>query len=62
MGRTVGGVHAELGRRQREDQPAAARVDGVELERVAQERARGLGVGGERHEVGSADGRRHGRC
>jgi hypothetical protein len=38
------GMHSDLGRRQREDQPAVACVHALEAQHVAQERAGSLGI------------------
>ena len=51
----VGGMDPELGGREGEDQPAAAGVDGVELEHVAEELARRLRVAREDRDVDGAD-------
>src|SRR5688500_753781 len=51
----VAAVHAELGRRQLEDQPAAAGIDARDFEHVAQEDAVGGLVLGEDHDMGAAD-------
>jgi hypothetical protein len=53
----VARMDAELGRRQPEDQPAAARIDARDFEHVAQEGAVGRLVGGEDHHMGAADHR-----
>lgn len=42
--RTRGGVNTQLGRRELEDQPSAARIDGGKLESVAKEGPIGLGI------------------
>jgi len=42
----VARVARQLAGREREDQPAVARVDGIEAKRVAKERARGIRVFG----------------
>ena len=48
-------MRGDLGRRQREDQPAAARVDAVEAQHVAQERPQALGVAAVEHRVRAGD-------
>ena len=42
--RLLGGMQRKLTRRKREDEPAAARIDGVQSEDVAKERTVGLGI------------------
>ena len=51
----VGRMHAELGRRQREDQPAGMRLDEVPAEHVPQCLAQGLRLGSEEEDVRAGD-------
>ena len=51
----VGGVAAHIGLWKIEDQPPAAHVGGSEPELVAEERAKGLGLGRVEHCVNAAD-------
>src|SRR3954449_8003665 len=55
LGRVGAGVDGELGRRQGEDQPAAAGVDVLELQNVAEEGAVGVRVLREQDRVGTGD-------
>jgi hypothetical protein len=55
MGAGAGRMARQLARRQREDKPPAAGVDGLEPEHVAEERARRLGVLSVEDRVGAGD-------
>lgn len=55
MAAAVGRVHRELGRRQREDRPASARVDRAHSQHVCEEPANVLGLGGEDDSVHASD-------
>lgn len=55
VGVAVRGMGGELGGREGEDQPTAARVDPAELEHITKERPVGIGVAGENDGVNAGD-------
>jgi hypothetical protein len=52
-------MHRDLGWREREGEPAAAHVDPLETEHVAEERAVGVGIGAVQDDVRAVDERAH---